>query len=130
MAVERVRIDQRRGDGSAMPERLVPMFATLRDPPGEQDLYGFEVKWGGIRALGYRERGRWRLESRNLHDVTASWPEVDAIGRQLGSRSAVLDGEIVSFDERGRPSFERLQSRMHLTGDAAIRRRATEIPAV
>src|SRR4051794_30143681 len=113
-----------------LPERIVPMFARLGELPREEERYGFEVKWDGIRAIGYWEPGRWRLESRNLHDVTAAWPELRGIGRQLGSRSAVLDGEIVAFDEQGRPSFERLQPRMHLRGDAAIRRRADEIPAV
>ncbi|HEY7630171.1 MAG TPA: non-homologous end-joining DNA ligase, partial [Thermoleophilaceae bacterium] len=38
-------------------------------------------------------------------------------------------GEIVAFDEEGRPSFERLQSRMHLASDSAIRRRMQDIPA-
>src|SRR5829696_5494791 len=94
------------------------MFARLDALPRDQERYGFEVKWDGIRAIGYWEPGRWRLASRNLHDITATWPELRAIGRQLGSRSVVLDGEIVAFNEQGRPSFERLQPRMHLTGDA------------
>jgi bifunctional non-homologous end joining protein LigD len=113
-----------------LPERIVPMFARLGGLPREQERYGFEVKWDGIRAIAYWEPGRWRLESRNLHDITAAWPELRGIGRQLGSRSAVLDGEIVAFDEQGRPSFERLQPRMHLRGEAAIRRRMHDIRAV
>ena len=86
------------------------------------------MKWDGIRAIAYYEPGRFRLESRNLNDITAQYPELRRLGRQLGSRDAVLDGEIVAFDERGRPSFERLQQRMHLTRDAEIRRRAQEVP--
>jgi bifunctional non-homologous end joining protein LigD len=113
-----------------LPERIVPMFARLDGLPRDEELYGFEIKWDGIRAIGYWEPGRLRLESRNLHDITAAWPELRAIGRQLGSNAAVLDGEIVAFDDQGRPSFERLQPRMHLRGDAAVRRRAQEIPAV
>src|SRR5215210_734701 len=116
--------------GEPLPERIVPMLARLDGLPHEETAYGFEVKWDGIRAVGCWDAGRWRLGSRNLRDITASWPEIRAIGRQLGSRSVVLDGEIVAFDEQGRPSFERLQPRMHLTGDAAVRRRAREIPAV
>ena len=112
-----------------MPERIVPMLAQLGDLPPDGDRYGFEVKWDGIRAVAYWRPGRWRVETRNLADVTARWPELRDLGRGLGARSAVLDGEIVAFDESGRPSFERLQSRMHLTGEAAIRRRASEIPA-
>jgi ATP dependent DNA ligase domain len=111
-----------------LPERIGPMLARLGGLPADEDAYRFEIKWDGIRAIGYWEPGRWRLESRNLRDITATWPEVRAIGRQLASRSAVLDGEIVALDEQGRPSFERLQPRMHLTGDAAIRRRAGDVP--
>jgi bifunctional non-homologous end joining protein LigD len=113
-----------------MPERVVPMLAQLGDLPPDGDRYGFEVKWDGIRAIAYWRPGRLRIETRNLADVTDRWPELRDVGRQLGARSAVLDGEIVTFDESGKPSFERLQSRMHLTGETAIRRRAREIPAV
>jgi bifunctional non-homologous end joining protein LigD len=113
-----------------LPQRIVPMLATLDGLPAREDAYGFEVKWDGIRAIGYWEPGRWRLESRNLRDITDAWPELRAIGGQLGSRSAVLDGEIVAFDRTGKPSFERLQPRMHLRGESAIRRAARETPAV
>jgi bifunctional non-homologous end joining protein LigD len=113
-----------------MPERVVPMLAQLGELPADPERYGFEVKWDGIRALAYWRPGRLRIETRNLAEVTERWPELRSLGRQLGARPAVLDGEIVAFDDSGRPSFERLQSRMHLTGDSAIRRRAREIPAV
>jgi bifunctional non-homologous end joining protein LigD len=113
-----------------MPRRIVPMLARLGELPRDEQAHGFEVKWDGIRALGYREPGRWRLENRNLREITPVWPEIRAIGEQLGSRSVVLDGEIVAFDDHGRPSFERLQSRMHLEGEAAARTRARTIPAV
>jgi bifunctional non-homologous end joining protein LigD len=111
-----------------MPERLVPMLAKLGDLPADEGRHGFEIKWDGIRAITYYEPGRFRIESRNLNDITAQYPELRRLGRQLGSRDAVLDGEIVAFDERGRPRFERLQQRMHLTRDAEIRRRAQEVP--
>jgi bifunctional non-homologous end joining protein LigD len=124
------RMDPPEPGHEPMPERVVPMLAQLGDLPGDGGRYGYEVKWDGIRALAYWRPGRLRVETRNLADVTARWPELRELGRQLGARSAVLDGEIVAFDETGRPSFERLQSRMHLTGEAAIRRRAREIPAV
>jgi bifunctional non-homologous end joining protein LigD len=111
-----------------MPERVVPMLAKLGELPSGAGRYGFEVKWDGIRAITYYEPGRFRIESRNLNDITAQYPELRRLGRQLGARDAVLDGEIVALDEKGRPSFLRLQQRMHLTRDAEIRRRAQEIP--
>ncbi len=112
-----------------MPAHLPPMLAKLGTLPVNEEAFGFEVKWDGIRALSYYEPGRFRIESRNLNDITAQYPELRRLGRQLGSRDAVLDGEIVALDDRGRPSFERLQQRMHLTRDAEIKRRAKEVPA-
>ena len=52
--------------------------------------------------------------SRNDLDMTAAYPELREMAASLGSRPVVLDGEIVALDARGRPSFERLQPRMHV----------------
>ncbi|MEA2437047.1 MAG: bifunctional non-ous end joining protein LigD, partial [Thermoleophilaceae bacterium] len=76
------------------------------------------------------ENGETRLESRNLNDVTRQYPEAAAVGEALTGHSAVLDGEVVAFDEHGRPSFERLQGRMHLTGSAANDARTRSTPIV
>src|SRR5439155_20714150 len=72
--------------------------------------------------------GELRIESRNLSDITARYPELRALGNELGSREAVLDGEIVAFDSEGRPRFERLQQRMNLASDSAVRRRMRDVP--
>src|SRR5690242_8246317 len=95
-----------------MPQNVVPMLARLSTlpPPSDDDKYGYEIKWDGVRAIAYVERsGATRLESRNLNDVTRQYPEAAAVGEALKKRRAVLDGEVVAFDEEGRPSFERLQ---------------------
>jgi bifunctional non-homologous end joining protein LigD len=113
-----------------MPERVVPMLAKLSTLPPDDERWGYEIKWDGVRAVAYvYETGATRLESRNLNDVTRRYPDAAAVGSAFGlGRSAVLDGEVVAFDERGRPSFERLQGRMHLTGDAAIDARTRSTP--
>jgi bifunctional non-homologous end joining protein LigD len=113
-----------------MPERLLPMLARSASLPEPDGDYAFEIKWDGIRALAYSEPGRLRLETRNLNEVTARYPELRALNRALSSHSAILDGEIVAFDEQGRPSFERLQGRMHLTSESHVRRRAASEPVV
>jgi len=117
-------------DKEPMPEGLEPMKARVGGLPRDQDAWGFEIKWDGIRALAYVEGGRARLVNRNGREVTPKYPELRELGRALGSTPALLDGEIVAFDEHGRPSFERLQGRMHLTSDSVIRRRAKEAPVV
>jgi bifunctional non-homologous end joining protein LigD len=95
-----------------MPEHLVPMLARLSTLPPDDERWGYEIKWDGVRAVGYVQAGgEVRLESRNLNDLTERYPDAAAIGPALGGRSAVLDGEVVAFDEDGRPSFERLQRR-------------------
>jgi bifunctional non-homologous end joining protein LigD len=112
-----------------MPEHVVPMLAKIGGLPRDQAAHAFEIKWDGIRAIVYAEPGRMRIEGRSLTDITAQYPELRPLGRQLGSRSAILDGEIVALDEQGKPSFGRLQQRMHLTGESRIKRRAKEVPA-
>ncbi len=122
------RMDPPEREREAMPERLAPMLAGAGELPREQDGWAFEIKWDGVRAIAYWRPGRLRLESRNLKDITVRYPELRALGRQLGAREAVLDGEVVALDAQGRPSFERLQSRMHLSSESAIRRLADQTP--
>jgi len=112
-----------------MPEALVPMLAKAGPLPRAGD-WAFEIKWDGVRALVSSEPGRIRIESRNGRDITASYPELRALNRALSHHRAILDGEIVAFDEDGRPSFGRLQQRMHLTNESQVRRRAQEVPVV
>jgi bifunctional non-homologous end joining protein LigD len=113
-----------------MPERLVPMLAGAGGLPRADSGWAFEVKWDGVRAIAYVKPGRLRLESRNLREITDGYPELRGLLGQLGMRDAVLDGEIVAFDDDGRPSFERLQRRMHVTAPSAVRRLAATTPVV
>jgi bifunctional non-homologous end joining protein LigD len=118
-------------DREPMPERIVPMMARAETAlPRDPKNWSFEVKWDGVRAIAYVHPGRLRLESRNLNDVTDAYPEVRGLIGALGMHEAVLDGEIVAFDEGGRPSFERLQRRMHVRGASAIRRLQSSMPVV
>jgi bifunctional non-homologous end joining protein LigD len=111
-----------------MPETVEPMLARLAKLPRDERRWAFEVKWDGVRAIAFVEGGRLRLQSRNGRDITPRYPELAALGRELGARPAILDGEVVAFDENGRPDFGRLQGRMHLASDAAVRRRMRDTP--
>ena len=48
----------------------------------------------------------------------------------VGAHRLVLDGEIVAFDDDGRPSFQRIQPRIHLASEADIRRQSQLTPVV
>src|SRR5204863_426373 len=59
---------------------------------------------------------------------TARYPEVVTALRTLPLTRFVLDGEVVALDEGGRPSFQRLQNRMHLTRPADVERARATFP--
>jgi bifunctional non-homologous end joining protein LigD len=111
-----------------MPTHLAPMLAKPGRLPREDERWAFEVKWDGVRAIAYWHAGHLRIEGRKLNDIGSRYPELHPLGRQLGAREAVLDGEIVAFDEHGAPSFELLQKRMHLTSEDVIRRLSQAAP--
>jgi bifunctional non-homologous end joining protein LigD len=111
-----------------MPEFIQPMLARLSTLPIDESDWAFEVKWDGVRAITHSQPGRISFTSRNGNNITAAYPELRALNRALGSHAAMLDGEIVAFDEQGRPSFQTLQPRMHLRGETAVRRLAQAQP--
>ena len=112
------------------PHDVRPMLATLGELPKDDEAWAYEFKWDGIRAISYVDGGRIRVESRNGNDLTHSFPELRALGEQLGSRRVVLDGEIVAFDEAGRPRFQLLQPRIHATDAHKATVLAAEQPVV
>jgi bifunctional non-homologous end joining protein LigD len=85
-----------------MPERVKPMLARAGVLPRDDAGWSYEVKWDGVRAIAYWQPSQLHFESRNLLDITERYPELARLGRALGSHRAVLDGEIVGFDEYGR----------------------------
>ena len=115
---------------NALDLRIAPMLAVSGTLPANDDQWAFEVKWDGVRVIAYVDGGGLRMESRNLLDITARYPELHGLPDALGGRGAVLDGEVVTFDEDGRPSFGRLQHRMHVAGEREVRMRMAEFPVV
>ncbi|HEY0936583.1 MAG TPA: non-homologous end-joining DNA ligase [Trebonia sp.] len=111
-----------------LPAALVPMLATPGRHPG-RDLaaWAVEMKWDGVRALAFIEDGRLRLLSRTGKDITATYPEVAGLGRAVGHKQALLDGEVVALSG-GRPDFEALQPRMHVSSPAQAIRLAEQTP--
>jgi bifunctional non-homologous end joining protein LigD len=113
-----------------VPRSIAPMRATGGYPVPTGDEWGFEIKWDGIRAIVYVERGTLRLDSSNGADITRRWPELAPLATELADHDAVLDGEIVTFNPDGRPDFGLLQQRMHISSAAEAARWAARQPAV
>jgi bifunctional non-homologous end joining protein LigD len=113
------------------PARLAPGDLPLMLPVLVQDLppgsgWLFELKWDGVRVLALRREGRVELWSRNQLPVGRRYPEIVAALAALPGGDLALDGEVVALDDAGRPSFERLQSRMHRS--RGVPRAAAEAP--
>jgi bifunctional non-homologous end joining protein LigD len=110
-----------------MPDKLEPMLARTGPLPKDDERWAYEIKWDGVRAIAYADGGRLRLTARSGRDITPRYPELRELGRALAGHEAILDGEVVAFDD-GRPSFQKLQSRMHLTSEHAVRRLSQSEP--
>jgi bifunctional non-homologous end joining protein LigD len=111
-----------------MPEHVKPMLARAGSLPADDRGWAYEIKWDGVRAIAYSQPGELRLESRNLNEITSRYPELARLNRALSSHEAILDGEIVAFDEQGRPSFAALQRRMHVGSGTQAKRLAKSSP--
>jgi bifunctional non-homologous end joining protein LigD len=115
-------------DREPMPEQVLPMLARSGRLPRDDANWGYEIKWDGVRAIAFSEPGRLRFQARSGTDITGRYPELSRLNRALSSHAAILDGEIVAFGEDGRPSFEALQRRMHVTAESSVRRLAKALP--
>lgn len=115
--------------GSAAP---APMLAEHGTPGTARALSApqwAEIKWDGVRAIGTWTRDGMRLRARSGADITDRYPELTADGAPgFAVEDAVVDGEIVALDASGRPSFERLQNRMHLVRAREIEREVVRTP--
>lgn len=92
------------------------------------DGWAYEIKWDGMRVLADVTPEGVRAWSANGRDAAVAFPELAALGPALAPLDALLDGEVVALDDEGRPSFGRLQRRMHVSSAAEAARRAAETP--
>ncbi|MET3115651.1 bifunctional non-homologous end joining protein LigD [Pedobacter sp. CG_S7] len=88
---------------------LKPMLATLVDVPFDNPDWQYEVKWDGYRAIAFVKEGVVDLLSRNQKSFNDKfYPIYKALSEM--KLNAVLDGEILVLDEKGRSKFSDLQN--------------------
>jgi bifunctional non-homologous end joining protein LigD len=104
---------QRKSTGAvmaaAMPSSVEPMLPTPVKLPFSDPAWLFEPKWDGYRALCFLKDGKVRFISRNHRNLTQRFPELQEIQELIKAKAAIIDGEIVALDRRGKPSFEALR---------------------
>jgi DNA ligase D-like protein (predicted ligase) len=91
--------------------RFIPPMLLVKAEalPDDARRWFYELKLDGYRAIAFKSGGRLQLRSRNDNDFTSRYA---AVVRGLSNLpdETVVDGEVVAFDEEGRPSFNLLQN--------------------
>lgn len=95
----------------SMPEAIHPMMALSVEKPFDNKEWLFEIKWDGYRAVTFLRDGKARMFSRNQNELTGRYPELHTLPQFIRAENAILDGEVVAFDENGRSSFSLMQQR-------------------
>ena len=66
---------------------IKPMLASLRhELPADEESYGWELKWDGLRAIAYVSEEAVRLVSRNDKDMAPSYPELGVLAGRVKAR--------------------------------------------
>ena len=116
----RTRVDAR---------KVEAMHCETADEAFTRDGWLFELKLDGYRLIASKSKGEALLLTRNGNDYTGVFPEIARAVKALPYEECIIDGEVVVCDEKGLPSFAKLQKRGRLSSSMEIRRAAVELPA-
>ena len=111
-----------------MNEKIEPMLSYLSKHPFDSPNHIFEIKFDGTRTIAFLGKTT-RLQNRRFVDLTYRYPELQQLNRNIKAKEAILDGEIVVF-QNGLPNFYKLQEREHQTKKFKINLLSEQMPAV
>jgi bifunctional non-homologous end joining protein LigD len=101
-------------------DAIVPMLCAADDTRLDEAGHLYELKLDGFRILAEKAGQDVALYYRSMRQASSDYPDVVRAVRALPGSRLVLDGEIVAFDARGRPSFSLLSSRLHGAGGQPV----------
>ena len=84
------------------------MLCKVSDKAFDDKDWAFEIKWDGYRAIADLSKDELRLYSRNGIDFSQKFKKI-AHSLNLQEHPMILDGEIVAYDDKGKPNFQWLQ---------------------
>jgi bifunctional non-homologous end joining protein LigD len=105
---------------AALPSMIKPQLATLAEDVPTGDDWLHELKFDGYRILAIVKNSQVRLISRNGKDWTKRFPGVAAAVGELTLKQGILDGEVVSLNEKGVSDFQQLQNALKRGDEAAL----------
>ncbi|MFJ7071317.1 ATP-dependent DNA ligase [Streptomyces sp. NPDC098781] len=110
---------------------VLPMLAhsasSVAEAVDKLGVCAVEEKLDGIRVQVHREGDTVRLYTRTLDDITDRLPELTTVALELRGDQFILDGEVIAFDEAGRPrSFQETAGRVGSRTDVTTA--AREVP--
>ncbi|MCX4999646.1 ATP-dependent DNA ligase [Streptomyces longwoodensis] len=114
---------------------VLPMLAhsasSVAEAVGKLGACAVEEKLDGIRVQVHRDGDAVRVYTRTLDDITDRLPEVTRAALGLAGRRFVLDGEVIAFDDTGRPrSFQETAGRVGSRVDVATAAEAVPVSPV
>lgn len=96
----------------------------------QKNKWLFDIKWDGVRAIAYVDKGKVTIINRRMVDITYRYPEiVTALSAAYPDTHRVFDGEIICLDGNGMPEFARIHRRDAQQSAASAARLVADLPA-
>lgn len=88
---------------------IKPMLSETAEKPFDDKDWAFEIKWDGYRAIADL-RNNIQLYSRNGLSYAEKFKKI-VNSLKLQDHEMILDGELVAYDDAGKPNFQWLQNK-------------------